>query len=50
MSSNYYNKLKAFLMLLAFDLEKLNGQKLYIVFNLNLEIKTIVASASGYLV
>ncbi len=50
MSSNYYNKLKAFLTLLSFDLEKLNGQKLYIVFNLNMEIKTIVASASGYLV
>lgn len=47
MSSNYYNKLKAFLTLLAFDLEKLNGQKVYIVFNLNMKIETIVASASG---
>lgn len=47
MSSNYYNKLKAFLTLLSFDLEKLNGQKLYIVFNLNMKIETIVASASG---
>ena len=49
MSSNYYNKLKAFLTLLAFDLEKLNGQKLYIVFNINMKIETIVASASGLL-
>lgn len=49
MSSNYYNKLKAFLTLLAFDLEKLNEQKLYIVFNINMKIETIVASASGLL-
>lgn len=46
MSSNYYNKLCAYSMLIAQNLNNLYGKKLYIVFNQNMKIESITASAS----